>query len=53
VTYVVPARYGLVIIRSILLKGAGLEVLMEQVVAVVGFSIVIMLLAAVRFKKKL
>jgi ABC-2 type transport system permease protein len=53
VTYVVPARYGLVIIRSILLKGAGLEVLTEQVVAVVGFSLVIMLLAAVRFKKKL
>ena len=53
VTYVVPARYGLIIIRSILLKGAGLEVLMEQVVAVVGFSVMIMLLAAVRFKKKL
>jgi ABC-2 type transport system permease protein len=53
VTYVVPARYGLIIIRSILLKGAGLEVLMDQVVAVLGFSVVIMLLAAVRFKKKL
>jgi ABC-2 type transport system permease protein len=53
VTYVVPARYGLVIIRSILLKGAGLEILMEQVVAIIIFSLVIVTLASTRFRKKL
>jgi len=53
VTYLIPPRYGLVIIRSILLKGVGLEILMEQVVAVLIFSVVIVTLAALRFKKKL
>ena len=50
---VIPVRYGLVIIRSILLKGVGLEVLMGQVVVVIVFSVVILTLASVRFKKKL
>jgi len=53
ITYVVPPRYGLIIIRSILLKGVGLEILMEQVVAVIIFSVIIITLASVRFKKKL
>jgi ABC-2 type transport system permease protein len=53
VTYIVPARYGLVIIRGILLKGAGLEILMEQVVAIIIFSLVIVTLASTRFRKKL
>jgi ABC-2 type transport system permease protein len=53
VTYLVPARYAMVIIRGIILKGVGLEILMEQVVAVIIFSVVVVILAAARFKKKL
>jgi ABC-2 type transport system permease protein len=53
ITYIVPVRYGLVIIRGILLKGVGLEILLDQVVAVIIFSLVIVILASVRFKKKL
>jgi ABC-2 type transport system permease protein len=52
-TYLVPARYAMVIMRGIILKGVGLEILMEQVVAVLIFSAVILTLAATRFKKKL
>lgn len=53
VTYIFPARYGLIIMRSILLKGVGLEVLMDQVGAILIFTVVIVTLASTRFKKKL
>jgi len=53
ISYVVPARYAMVIMRGIILKGVGLEILREQVVAVIIFSVVVVILAAVRFKKKL
>ncbi len=53
ITYLIPARYALVIMRGIILKGVGLEILIEQVVAVLIFSTVIVALAATRFRKKL
>ena len=53
ISYIFPARYGLIIVRSILLKGVGLEILKEQVGAVLIFTIVIVILASTRFKKKL
>jgi ABC-2 type transport system permease protein len=53
ITYVIPARYGMVIMRSILLKGAGLDILKEQVMAIIIFNVIIVTLAAVKFKKKL
>jgi ABC-2 type transport system permease protein len=53
VSYLIPARYAMVIMRGIILKGVGLEILMEQVVAVIIFSVIFVTLAAVRFKKKL
>lgn len=53
ISYVIPARYGLIIIRGIILKGVGLEILMEQVVAILIFGAIIVTLASTRFKKKL
>ena len=53
ISYVIPARYGLIIIRSIILKGVGLEILTEQVVAILIFGAIIVTLASTRFKKKL
>lgn len=53
ITYIVPARYAMVIMRGIILKGVGLEILFEQVVAVLIFSTIVVVLAATRFKKKL
>ena len=53
ISYVIPARYGLVIVRGIILKGVGLEILREQVMAILIFTAVIVTLAATRFKKKL
>jgi ABC-2 type transport system permease protein len=52
-SYIVPARYGMIIVRSIILKGVGLEILREQVVAILIFTVIIVTLASTRFKKKL
>jgi ABC-2 type transport system permease protein len=52
-SYLIPAKYGLIIVRSIILKGVGLEILSEQVVAILIFTAFIVTLASSRFKKKL
>ena len=53
ISYIVPARYALEIMRGIILKGVGLDILMEQVIAVTIFGVVIMILAASRFRTRL
>ena len=53
VSYLVPARYALEIMRGIILKGVGLSILAEQVIAVVIFGVVIMVMAAARFRRRL
>jgi ABC-2 type transport system permease protein len=52
-SYVVPLTYFLVIVRGIILKGIGLEFLTEQVMAMAIFGAVMLMLAAVRFRKRL
>ena len=53
VSYLIPARYAMVIIRGIILKGVGLQILLDQVIAVSIFSVIVVILASTRFKKKL
>lgn len=53
ISYVVPARYALEIMRGIILKGVGLEILANQVIAIIIFGVVVMILAATRFKRRL
>jgi ABC-2 type transport system permease protein len=52
-TYLVPARYFLVVVRSIILKGVGIEVFWSQVIFLAGFALLTIGLAASRFKKRL
>lgn len=52
-SYVIPARYALEIMRGIILKGVGLQILLDQVAAVTIFGVVIMVLAASRFRQRL
>lgn len=52
-TYVIPLRYMLSVIRGIILKGVGLEILYQQVIALALFGVSIMMLAASRFQKRL
>ncbi len=53
ISYLIPARYAMVIMRGIILKGVGLEILLDQVIAVLIFSTVVVVLAATRFRKSL
>jgi ABC-2 type transport system permease protein len=53
VTYLNPLRYFLVIVRAVFLKGVGIEVLWPQVLALFILGAVILLLSALRFKKRL
>jgi ABC-2 type transport system permease protein len=53
ISHAVPLRYMLVIVRGILLKGVGIEILAEQVAALAFFGMIIMIVAATRFKKRL
>ncbi len=53
VSKVIPLTYALVIIRGIIMKGVGLEILLSQVIALSIFMVVILALAATRFRKRL
>jgi ABC-2 type transport system permease protein len=52
-TYLIPLRYFLVILRSIFLKGVGLEVLWPQVVALALWGAAILALAISRSSKRM
>jgi ABC-2 type transport system permease protein len=52
-SYAMPLRYYLVIIRSLMLKGVGLASIQREILALVIFGIAIMSLAAFRFRKRL
>ncbi len=52
-SYLMPLRYYLVIIRSLLLKGVGLDMIKLDVIAMTLFAVGIMTLAALRFRKRL
>ena len=50
---IIPLRYYLVIIRSVMLKGSGLESIWVETLALFLFGIVILLAASLRFRKRL
>jgi ABC-2 type transport system permease protein len=52
-TYLVPTRYFLVIIRGIYLKGVGPLVLWRQGLPLVAFGVVMLVLSSLKFKKSL
>ncbi len=52
-SYFVPLRYFLNIIRALLLKGVGLQMVQNDMIALVIFGFVIMAAAALRFRKRL
>ncbi|MDD4908397.1 MAG: ABC transporter permease [Candidatus Omnitrophica bacterium] len=52
VTYFVPARYFISILKGIYLKGEGIEVMWQQVMFLVLFAAVMMTLARRNFRKR-
>lgn len=53
ISYIIPLRYYLKIIRSLLLKGVGASAILEEIVALTIFGFVLMTFAALRFHKRL
>jgi len=52
ITYFIPARYFIVILRGIYLKNVGLRVLWPEALCLVIFTVVTVSLAVKKFKKK-
>jgi ABC-2 type transport system permease protein len=53
ISYGIPLRYFLVIIRALLLKGVGPGPIQTEIIALTIFGVVIMTAAALRFRKRL
>ncbi|MEW6379624.1 MAG: ABC transporter permease [bacterium] len=53
ITRLVPARYFVTLVKGIYLKGVGLEILGLEAALLTGFGISIVILARLKFKKKL
>ncbi|MGE5558369.1 MAG: ABC transporter permease [Bacillota bacterium] len=52
-SYLVPARYFLVSLRGVFLKGVGFEILWPEFLALTIFACILLTMAALRFKKRL
>lgn len=52
ITYVVPARYFMTIVRGVYLKGVGMKILWLDCLFLLIFTSVMVILARRRFKKK-
>jgi ABC-2 type transport system permease protein len=52
ITYAVPARYFLIALRAIVLKGVGLAVFWHDILALVIFAAIVLSLASLRLKRE-
>ena len=53
ITTIVPARYFLVVIRGIFLKGVGVEVLWRELLFLGAFAVLMLFVSSAKFKKRL
>jgi ABC-2 type transport system permease protein len=53
VGYMLPLTYFIFILRSLVIKGAGLELLIPQTLTLMAFAFALLTLAALRFRKSL
>ena len=52
ITYLIPLRYYLVIVRGIFLKGVGVETFWPEAIELFAFGLGILTLAALRARKR-
>ena len=52
ITYAVPARYFLIALRGIVLKGVGIAVFWQEIAALVAFAGVVLALASLRLNRE-
>jgi ABC-2 type transport system permease protein len=53
ITYLIPARYFLVVIRGIFLKGVGLAILWKELVFLSLFAVLMLVASSAKFHKRL
>lgn len=53
ITYILPLRYYLVILRGIIIKGTGFSDLTWEFVALIIYSLLMVTLASIRFRKRI
>lgn len=53
ITYIIPLRYFITIVRGIILKGVGIEHLYKEFASLLAFGITILVISSLRFRKKL
>ncbi len=53
ITYLIPLRYYITILRSVVLKGDGLLQLIPETLTLLGIGILILTLSSLRFRKRL
>jgi len=52
-TYLIPARYFLVVIRGIFLRGVGLAILWKELLFLSLFAVLMLILSSAKFRKRL
>jgi ABC-2 type transport system permease protein len=52
VTYIVPARYFVTILKGIFLKGVGLHVFWREVLFLAAYAVVLFAIAAKKLRQK-
>jgi ABC-2 type transport system permease protein len=52
-TYAIPLRYYLTVLRGVFLKGVGLDVLWPQGLAMLAIGVAILAVARLRFRQRL
>ena len=53
ISTVIPLRYYLIIVRSLVLKGVGIEAVLDETLALAVFGVITMGVAALRLRKRL
>lgn len=53
ITYIIPARYFLVALRAIILKGAGISAFWDQFLFLVGYAVILLGVSSMRLRKLL
>jgi ABC-2 type transport system permease protein len=51
VTYIIPARYFLVALRAIILKGAGIAAFWDQLIFLTVFAVFVLGVSSLRMKR--
>ena len=53
ISYIIPLRYYLVIMRAVMLKGSGMSAIWVECLALLAFGTLIFIAASLRFRKRL